>query len=134
MKNNNINEAGRWLSQARADLEDALYLFEGKRFNTACFTAQQAAEKALKAFLYFKGAVEVWGHSVADLCANCAERDNSFSELINTGALLDKYYIPTRYPNGLPGGIPKNAFDQVEAKRAIEITKRIIEQVSSRIK
>jgi HEPN domain-containing protein len=134
MKNDRMNDAGRWLDQARADLEDAKYLLKGGRFNTACFTAQQAAEKALKAFLYFKGAVEVWGRSVADLCTNCAELETSFSELVKPGALLDKYYIPTRYPNGLPGGIPKNAFDEVEADRAVEIAKRIIEQVSSWIK
>lgn len=24
-------------------------------------------------------------------------------------SVLDKYYIPTRYPNGLPGGVPYEA-------------------------
>jgi len=27
---------------------------------------------------------------------------------------LDRYYIPTRYPNGLPGGVPSRYFDDPE--------------------
>ena len=45
-------EGMRWLLQARQDLDDAKYCFQGKRFNLACFLSQQAAEKAVKAFIY----------------------------------------------------------------------------------
>jgi HEPN domain-containing protein len=46
-------------------------------------------------------------------------------------SLLDKYYIPTRYPNGLPGGIPKDAFDKVEAERAVDIARRAADAVAA---
>src|SRR5438128_7333019 len=39
-------------------------------FAYACFHGQQAAEKALTAFLYARGAEHVLGHSVADLAAD----------------------------------------------------------------
>lgn len=40
---------------------DARYCLEGKRFHLTCFLAQQAAEKALKAFLYAKEEERVLG-------------------------------------------------------------------------
>ncbi len=63
-----VAEGARWLRQARQDLLDADYSREGNRFNLACFLGQQAAEKALKAFLYHRGAEDVWSHSLIDLC------------------------------------------------------------------
>jgi HEPN domain-containing protein len=60
-----MTEAQRWLEQARRDLDDAEFAASGSRWNLACFLAQQSAEKALKAYLYWQGAEAVWGHSVA---------------------------------------------------------------------
>jgi len=34
--------------------------------------------------------------------------------------LLDQYYIPTRYPNGLPDGIPSEAYNKTQAREAVE--------------
>ena len=42
----------RWVSQAARDLDDAVYLRDGGRHNTACFMAHQAAVKALTGYLY----------------------------------------------------------------------------------
>jgi len=56
-----MTEAARWLEQARRDLDDAEFAASGSRWNLACFLAQQAAEKALKAYLYACGAEAVWG-------------------------------------------------------------------------
>lgn len=126
-------EGERWLKQAESDLEDAQYNSEGGRYNVACFLGQQAAEKALKGYLYTKGDEEVWGHSVAELCTRAISFDSQFKSFKKTAAPLDKYYIPTRYPNALPGGIPKEAFDAEDAKRAISTAKVVIEFVTERI-
>lgn len=127
-------ESRRWFLQAQADLEDTIFSFKGERFNLACFLAQQSAEKLLKSYLYFKEVDNPWGHSVADLCALAAKFDKDFKEIKKEGALLDKYYIPTRYPNVLPGGIPKEAFDKYDAQKAIAITKKIATIVKGKIK
>ena len=66
MKPDPLGEGSRWLLQAEQDLDDARYNFDGGRFHLACFLAQQAAEKALKAFLYVEGEEHVFGHSVAE--------------------------------------------------------------------
>ncbi|MGB9797879.1 MAG: HEPN domain-containing protein, partial [bacterium] len=98
------SKSERWLEQAIHDLEDARFNLSGGRYNVACFLAQQAAEKALKAFLLKKGADEVWGHSIADLCEDAKNFDPSFAKIEREITLLDKYYLPTRYPDALPGG------------------------------
>jgi HEPN domain-containing protein len=33
---------------------------------------------------------------------------------------LDKFYIPTRYPNGLPDSIPADVYTAADAKRALD--------------
>jgi len=76
-----VNEAARWLAQAERDLDDARFAASGARWNLACFLSQQAAEKALKAYLYAHGAETVWGHSVAELCRDAAAHDESYATL-----------------------------------------------------
>jgi len=126
-------EAARWLKQARRDLDDAIYNLEGARHNIACFIAQQATEKALKAFLILRGNQDPWGHSVAELCNDAAQIDSTFGDLLPVVAPLDKFYIPTRYPNGLPGGIPSDAFSQQDAETAVNTASTLIEHVGKRI-
>jgi len=113
-------EGVRWLEQSRRDLDDARYARDGDRHNLACFLAQQAAEKALEAFLVLRGSEAIRGHSVADLCDEAGRLDPAFVDLKPGVAGLDLYYIPTRYPNGLPGGLPADAFDAGQSDRAID--------------
>ncbi len=127
-------ESRRWFLQAQADLQDAAFNLRGAKFNLVCFLAQQVAEKFLKSYLYFIGIENPWGHSVAELCALACRFDKGFASIRKAGALLDKYYIPTRYPNGLPGGIPKDAFDKEDAQKAMAITKKIMKVVRSKVK
>ena len=127
-----MSEAERWLAQARRDLDDARYAAAGRRWNLACFLAQQAAEKALKAYLYARGAETVWGHSVAELCAEAAGHDAAFESIRAEAAALDQYYIPTRYPNGLPGGIPADAYTQADADRALGRASAVLDLVSDK--
>ena len=55
-----------WLRQADADLRLAGHARDGAAHDWACFAAQQAAEKALKAVLMSRGA-DAWGHTVTAL-------------------------------------------------------------------
>jgi len=129
MRPDPLEEGNRWLRQAQQDIDDAQYNRAGDRYHLTCFLAQQAAEKALKAYLYAQGEEMVWGHSVADLARQAATYDDRFVALISMGGGLDRHYIPTRYPNGLPGGIPAEAFDADDAEKALRRSQHIIEQV-----
>ena len=133
MRPDPATEGRRWLRQAEHDLSDAEYSLAGRRYNLACFLCQQAAEKALKAFLYARGAEQVLGHSVADLCAECGNLDDAFRALKPKAAPLDHYYVPTRYPNSLPGGIPAEAFDDSDARRALALAGEVLRLVKAKL-
>ena len=120
------HQGERWLRQAERDLDDARFTLSGERYNLACFLAQQCAEKAVKAFLFDKGASYVWGHSVAELCLDAAKLDGDFTALGKEIGPLDRYYIPTRYPDGLPGGIPSEAFLRSDAEGAVTAAERAV--------
>ena len=124
-----VTEAARWLKQAQYDLEAAKYNAEGRFYATACFSAQQSAEKALKAFLFRQGERFVTGHSVAELCERCGEHQKAFASMTLQVGKLDRFYIPTRYPNGLPGGVPAEVYDEQDAKGAIALATEVLELV-----
>lgn len=132
MKSQKKKESIRWLLQAEKDLDDAKFNLSGSRYNVACFLSQQSAEKILKAYLYEKGKHPVWGHSVSDLVDDCTEYDKDFEKLFSLAGPLDRYYIPTRYPDGLPGGIPSDAFIEEDAKKAIVMAEKIMEFIKSK--
>ena len=127
------SEATRWLRQAEQDLIDASYNRDGARFNISCFLCQQASEKAIKAFLYFKEAEDIWGHSLIDLCEDAKIFDMFFDTVKSEARQLDKYYELTRYPGFLPGGICSEAFDVNDADRAYELSGLVVEFVKERI-
>lgn len=135
MKRPHKEESLRWLTQAKDEFQDADDLRKRKRFYLALFHFQQAAEKALKAYLYLKvKSIEVfYTHSIDDLLEMTVDVDSNFKEVAQAKK-LDRYYIPTRYPNGLPGGVPSRYFDDPkEAKEAMELAKRVIELVEKKI-
>lgn len=126
MKRDNIHEAMRWIRQAIEDLDAAKYNHKGKKYNVSCFLCHQATEKILKGYLIYKGLETVWGHSISELISECIDFDKDFLSMKKDIVILDKYYIPTRYPNGLPGGIPAEAFNLRESKEAIKNSERAI--------
>jgi len=114
-----------WLDQAKRDLEHARMDIEQKYFEWACFSAQQAAEKAVKA-VFMKLGAEAWGHSVSDLLEKLEEK-YPVSQELKTGALeLDKAYIPAKYPNAHPSSYPARRYTEPEARRMIEDAEKII--------
>jgi HEPN domain-containing protein len=117
-------EGLRWLRQAENDLSYAsLGLREGF-FAQACFLCQQICEKALKAIHY--GQLQkrvVFGHSLVQLASELPLIGDLREEL----AVLDQYYVPTRYPNGLPGALPYEVYTRKQAEQALETSRRMIE-------
>lgn len=129
-------EARRWLTHAQDEYQDAEDLRERERFYLALFHFQQAAEKALKAFLYAHTDDRrvFFTHSVLELAQAAAALDPALADLEKTGR-LDQYYIPTRYPNGLPGGVPSRFYtDPQQAAEASALARRVIEAVAQRLK
>jgi HEPN domain-containing protein len=136
MKRPHKDESLRWLTQAEDEFADADELRKRGRFYLALFHFQQATEKALKAYLYLSiRSIEVlFTHSIDELLDSVAEIDPALREVAGAKK-LDRYYIPTRYPNGLPGGVPSRYFDDpVEAEEAMQLAKNVLELVAGKIK
>ena len=87
----------------------------------------------MTAYLYGKGAEDVWGHSLADLCEDATNFDTTFEMIKSVAVLLDKYYFLTRYPSQIPSGISSDIFTQEESSKAIEIAEEVIKFVIERI-
>lgn len=119
-----------WMDEAQGDLEHARSDVAGGYYNWACFSAQQAAEKAVKA-VFQKLNAEAWGHSVADLMGELSQRYEVSEELMNGALELDKAYIPTRYPNAHPSGSPRDRYTRKEAGRLITYAEEIVEFCSN---
>ena len=120
-------EGERWLAQARHDLEVARLTGREGHCAYACFLSQQAAEKALKAILYTGGERIVIGHSVLELARRARARAPGLQTHDALAGTLDQYYVATRYPSGLPGGVPFEAFTGEQARAAVDGAARFVE-------
>ncbi len=92
----------------------------------ACFIAQQAAEKAIKAVYQKKGGV-AWGHSVVDLLQGLPGDCDVPTDLLKVARNLDRWYIQARYPDGFPQGKPGDYVDREDAEDAISGAGRILQ-------
>jgi HEPN domain-containing protein len=42
---------------------------------------------------------------------------------------LDKFYVPTRYPDALPGSLPEGLPNKEDAEKAVESAKEVVDFV-----
>ncbi|EFK96364.1 protein containing HEPN domain [sediment metagenome] len=132
-----FHEAKRWFTTAEDDLDTAGILIKSAKYAHSCFHAQQAGEKALKSIWYLIDA-DPWGHSIKMLIDGLeAENKEYYREMKNLeriGSVLDRFYIPTRYPNGLPDMTPDMAFSMEDAMTCIAHAREILDKVKSILK
>ncbi len=119
------NRAWDWLRQAARDLEHAQEARAAGRHEWACFAAQQAAEKAVKA-LHLAQGQEAWGHVVARLLAELPESVRPPADLIEKARVLDAHYILPRYPNGYTEGAPFEHYGPLQSEEAIRYAREIL--------
>ncbi|MEW5692600.1 MAG: HEPN domain-containing protein [Candidatus Hydrogenedentota bacterium] len=128
--NNRIVEQMRWIEQAKYDFDTARDLYEKQRYNWCCYLCQQASEKAVKAVYINRGEYVEKVHSIFVLIeGDKTYRINGIEELKNCSEQarrLDRYYIPTRYPNGVPYGVAYRYFGLKDAKNCMDDCETII--------
>ena len=106
------------LDAASDDLDVAEKLYNLGKYRYACFFAQQAVEKLLKAFLLYKTNRYPFTHSITRLIKEAMKYDKDFEYLLEIRADgLDDYYTGVRYP-------PLIMVNEREAKEAIEIARK----------
>ena len=122
------NRSQDWFAQAERDLEQSRASQRDGRHEWACFAAQQAAEKAVKALHLAKGQ-EAWGHVVARLLEELPMTVPD--ELVEKAKVLDNFFLPTRYANGHPEGAPFEHYGPLQSREAIEYASEILELARS---
>ena len=126
MKNSDSN-ALRWLRQGEYDLNQAEKSLADSSYAYSAFFSEQAAQKALKAFLFKSGERTVVIHSVAELVKKAIGFEGAFSQLVEKGARLDRHYLSSRYPDALPeSAIPYESYAEDDAKEAVAIAQEIL--------
>lgn len=120
-----------WLEKAENDLDWAKDTLAGKRFGGVCFLCQQAAEKALKAYLFFLKQKLIRTHNLPLLNEKCKKFDQDFSQLDNAVDTLNNYYVDTRYPDIWDYTRFEN---EKLADEAVEFAELIAETVKSKLK
>lgn len=112
----------KWAAFAHSDIFSAEVLLKERVWNQVCFHSQQAVEKLLKGSLPPESRPRT--HKIADLIrlTDFLQLDDALKTELR---LLDRFYIPSRYPDALPGsiedGMPteKDALDSLHAARAL---------------
>lgn len=118
-----------WANQAANDLLWAEHSLKGEFYAQTCFIAQQAGEKILKAYCYFKGFDIVRTHSLYQIIKKLGENGS----LEKNAKELDLYYISARYPDALPAGAPYEILSKAQAKRALVSAKEIYAIINQRL-
>jgi HEPN domain-containing protein len=101
-------------------------------FNQVCFHAQQCVEKSIKALLESQGQVPPRTHRMADLLRLLPP--DLLRDLRADLLLLDRFYIPTRYPDALPGMLPLGAPSQADAEEALDVARSAWTQITQVLK
>ncbi len=128
-----MNRSKDWLAQAERDLKQAEWNLKGEFYEWSCFSAQQAAEKAVKG-LCEELKVEGWGHAISKLLTRLQKVITVPAGLIEKAKKLDRFYIPTRYPNGFEQGAPMDYYLRDDAQEALEYAGEIIDFCKKKIK
>ncbi|MDE0103843.1 MAG: HEPN domain-containing protein [Bryobacterales bacterium] len=124
-----MSTARAWLETALADLHAGEDLLRSGHCAHTCFFAHQAAEKAVKAVHYSRGARLVVGHGVRTLIERL--ESDQLSGLLSAAREVDRFSIATRYPNRLNSGTAREAFGVEQARRALSLGRAILRECST---
>lgn len=126
-------EVLNWLYFSDEDSLSSNIMMREKIYNKVCFLSQQTIEKCLKAYLLNRGKEIKRTHKIVDIISECSAIDKGFSQFEDDAVEIDRYYIPTRYPDAVVGSLPEGLPRETDAKSAKEIADRIQEYVKKKL-
>lgn len=122
------------MDQAEADLKTAKDCLKDGNYYASSFFAQQAAEKALKGFLYSKGFRALITRSVLDLIDEASKFEDKFKGFTDFARELDRHYMGSRYPNAYPSSAPYRYYTVEVAGKCINYAESILAEVRRYLK
>jgi len=116
-----MKRPNKWFSFADEDWLVAKQTLKDGIYNQVCFHSQQGVEKLLKGVLHQGGQKIPKTHHLQELLGMCIKHLPSLKDFEEDCLLLDRYYIPTRYPDALPGALPEGLPNKEDAEQALRI-------------
>jgi len=114
----------QWLERANADLRMAdLAQADASLIAETGFHCQQAAEKALKAYLTFQEVEFDWSHNIPYLLRLCADKDPLFAQFEPFAGRLTQFAVQFRYPTFEPSPPIE------ESRQALSVARDIVQFV-----
>ena len=92
------SQTAQWLTKAREDFQAAQVLLAAGLTDTACFHAQQAAEKCLKALLEENQEHIPKTHDLDTLIDRFASRLVPSAAVVSAASMLTSFAVEIRYP------------------------------------
>jgi HEPN domain-containing protein len=129
MDRENLRIFRRWLQQGQRDLSAAEVLRQNDVYEWATFLAHQAAERVLKAYLYYHDETSVIGHSIRALVLKCRTREAAF-EAVHDAGKLDDFYAAPRFPDSFAEEVPAYAVTPEQAEVAVKLARKAVELVN----
>lgn len=134
MEDFDVSEYERWIEASRDELAQARILGEQGHHHGAVLHSEQAGQLLLKGLLRGVGAAgDARGHGLAFLADACVERAglDLDAELRDRLADLALDYQPTRYPDAVAQGTPRQNYGAHQADRAFQTVERTMAAVTS---
>jgi HEPN domain-containing protein len=125
-----IKDVHAWLSKAALDLRAAAHESsapEEDLWGDVMFHAQQAAEKAMKAFLAWHDVPVRKTHNLEELGRQCVALDDTLGSLADQAAPLTEYAWRFRYPGESDEPVRE------EAEQALAVARTVYETILTRI-
>ncbi len=121
-----------WLKKAESDFRYAKQSFESfdDFYAQICILCHDSAEKYLKAYMLYHGIQPEKIHDLVTLYKRCVDidkADSGIAALEEKSRVLNRYYVPLKYPSHYP------EVDIEKAKQAIEAADEIRKTIRSRI-
>ena len=118
----------RWFTLAAQDLRMAELARADNLWSHACFHSRQCAEKLLKGSLVRRALNPPPAHKLADLLNILG--DNSVGPLADSLRALDRFNMPARYPDTIPGSLATSLPGPGDAAEAISAAKAAYERIA----
>jgi HEPN domain-containing protein len=124
-----VADTAGWLRKSSEDLKAAKHLLKAPRAlsGAAVFHCQQAAEKALKAFLAWHDVPFRKTHDLEEIGEACIKLDPTLEEVVDRAVPLTEYAWKFRYP----GEAEHPARKEVES--ALAIASEVYREIAARL-
>jgi|SRR5271157_474361 len=129
-ENARLQDVRAWLSKAELDLKAAAHEMSAPAeglWGDVMFHSQQAAEKALKAFLSWHDVPFRKTHNLEELGQQCVVLDSTLGPVADQAAPLSEYAWKFRYPG------ENDEPDRAESEEALAAARKVYDAVLTRL-